>query len=125
MNNPISPFEKWRLETIPQVGFTPEIHQLLVLAFEGGRKSLEEKVVLSVAEIRQMHKDIQWYQQELQKKEWKSLSDDEIANLETSYDIKMSHDTWEFDFYGFARAIDQALKEKNHDIVDLLQATAK
>ena len=40
----ISPFEKWRLETIPQVGFTPEIRELLAMAFEGGRQSvLEEK----------------------------------------------------------------------------------
>ena len=44
MNNPISPFEKWRLESIPQVGFTPEIRELLAMAFEGGRQSvLEEK----------------------------------------------------------------------------------
>jgi hypothetical protein len=44
MGNPISPFEKWRLETIPQVGFTPEIRELLAMAFEGGRQSvLEEK----------------------------------------------------------------------------------
>lgn len=44
MNNPISPFEKWRLETIPQVGFTPEIRELLAMAFEGGRQSvLKEK----------------------------------------------------------------------------------
>jgi hypothetical protein len=44
MGNPISPFEKWRLETIPQVGFTPEIKELLAMAFEGGRQSvLEEK----------------------------------------------------------------------------------
>ena len=40
MNNPISPFEKWRLETIPQVGFTPEIRELLAMAFEGGRQSV-------------------------------------------------------------------------------------
>ena len=40
----ISPFEKWRLETIPQVGFTPEIRELLAMAFEGGRQSvLKEK----------------------------------------------------------------------------------
>ena len=39
----ISPFEKWRLETIPQVGFTPEIRELLAMAFEGGRKSVEEE----------------------------------------------------------------------------------
>jgi hypothetical protein len=44
MNNQISPFEKWRLETIPQVGFTPEIRELLAMAFEGGRQSiLKEK----------------------------------------------------------------------------------
>jgi hypothetical protein len=43
MNNPISPFEKWRLETIPQVGFTPEIRELLAMAFEGGRQSVAEK----------------------------------------------------------------------------------
>jgi hypothetical protein len=44
MGNPISPFEKWRLETIPQVGFTPEIRELLAMAFEGGRQSvLKEK----------------------------------------------------------------------------------
>lgn len=36
----ISPFEKWRLETIPQVGFTPEIRELLAMAFEGGRQSV-------------------------------------------------------------------------------------
>ena len=43
MNNPISPFEKWRLETIPQVGFTPEIRELLAMAFEGGRQSVIAK----------------------------------------------------------------------------------
>lgn len=44
MNNPISPFEKWRLDTIPQVGFTPEIREMLAMAFEGGRQSvLKEK----------------------------------------------------------------------------------
>ena len=39
----ISPFEKWRLETIPQVGFTPEIRELLAMAFEGGRQSVADK----------------------------------------------------------------------------------
>ena len=43
MDNPMSPFEKWRLETIPQVGFTPEIRELLAMAFEGGRQSVAEK----------------------------------------------------------------------------------
>lgn len=52
MDNPISPFEKWRLESIPQVGFTPEIRELLAMAFEGGRQSVAEK------------------------HEWQSLSDD-------------------------------------------------
>lgn len=125
MNNPISPFEKWRLETIPQVGFTPEIHQLLVLAFEGGRKSLEEKVVLSVAEIRQMHKDIQWYQQELQNKEWKSLSEDELKIIQNNSWIIHADGSKEFNTFVFAHAIEQASRKKNHDIVDLLQATAK
>lgn len=37
-----SPFEKWRLENIPQIGFTADIRELLALAFEGGRKSLEQ-----------------------------------------------------------------------------------
>lgn len=37
-----SPFEKWRLNCIPQVGFTAEIRELLALAFEGGRQSALE-----------------------------------------------------------------------------------
>jgi len=35
------------------------------------------------------------------------LSDDEITNLEADSYFKTSHDTWEFDVYGFARAIEQ------------------
>lgn len=47
-------------------------------------------------------------------KEFVGLSDDEITNLEADHDIKTSHDTWEFDVYGFAHAIEAKLKEKNN-----------
>lgn len=89
MNNPISLFEKWRLDTIPQVGFTPEIRELLAMAFEGGRQSV--------------------------KQEWQSLSDDEIEYLECLkappvHPDFINDDSW----YEFARAVEQVLKEKNH-----------
>jgi hypothetical protein len=38
-----SPFEKWRLKCIPQVGFNSEIRELLALAFEGGKQSALEQ----------------------------------------------------------------------------------
>jgi hypothetical protein len=47
---------------------------------------------------------------------WQGLSDDEIFNCEADAFLKMSHDTWELDFYGYARAIEQALKEKNNAV---------
>ena len=67
-------------------------------------------------EIKAMLDDIEWYQQEqrklidrikeLEKKEWQSLSDDEIRACLYDFGHK--------DFLSFARAIEQALKEKNH-----------
>ena len=46
---------------------------------------------------------------EAEKQEWKSLSDDEIARLVIINEVDKSGDT------GFAKLIEQALKEKNHD----------
>lgn len=117
MNNPISPFEKWRLESIPQVGFTPEIRELLAMAFEGGRQSVAEKQE-PVAWIVKEHLDnpisalvrTQRPTKECNtplylKKEWQSLSDDEIDNIWSM--------NFEFGFRACARAIEQSLKEKN------------
>ena len=89
MNNPTSPFEKWRLETIPQVGFTPEIRELLAMAFEGGRQSV--------------------------KQEWQSLSDDEIVNLIPHH--PRWWDMGDEEAIKFTRAIEQASKEKNHESI--------
>lgn len=49
-------------------------------------------------------------------KEFVGLSDEEIFKCEADAFLKMSHDTWELDFYGYARAIEQALKEKNNAV---------
>ena len=49
----------------------------------------------------------------IMRKDWIFLSDDEITNLEADSHVKMTHDTWEFDVYGFARAIEQELRTKN------------
>ena len=87
MNNPISPFEKWRLETIPQVGFTPEIRELLAMAFEGGRQSV--------------------------KQEWQSLSDDEVREIR----VKYAGLPWNEGFWRFYNDVEQALKEKNHESI--------
>ena len=40
--NQDSPFETWRLENLKQVAVSPEIFELLALAFEGGRSSKRE-----------------------------------------------------------------------------------
>ena len=42
--NQNSPFEQWRLLTIPQVAVSPEILELLARAFEGGRESRNEDI---------------------------------------------------------------------------------
>ena len=48
------------------------------------------------------------------KREWVGLTDDEIQDLSyLSQKIDASNSEW-FDRWGFARAIEQALKEKNH-----------
>jgi len=48
------------------------------------------------------------------KKQWVSLTDDEIEDLSyLSQKIDEGNAAW-FDRCGFARAIEQALKEKNH-----------
>ena len=39
-----SPFEQWRLATIPQVAVSPEILQLLARAFEDGRESRNDDI---------------------------------------------------------------------------------
>lgn len=44
------------------------------------------------------------------KKEWQSLSDDEIRDIYKNY----QRGYYEEDFFNFARAIEQALREKNH-----------
>ncbi len=47
------------------------------------------------------------------KKQWVSLTDEEIQDLSyLSQKIDASNAAW-FDRWGFARAIEQALKEKN------------
>lgn len=132
MNNPISPFEKWRLETIPQVGFTPEIRELLAMAFEGGRQSVAEKQE-PVAWIVKEHLDnpisalvrTQRPTKECNtplylRKEWQSLSDEEIRHLKYEYADYTLYDEGdgvcpevELEVEDFARAIEQALKEKN------------
>ena len=125
MNNPISPFEKWRLETIPQVGFTPEIRELLAMAFEGGRQSVAEKqepvawMNINGDIVSNVHKEEgnKFSVQEIpfstyttplytHPATWQSLSDDEIDNIWSM--------NFEFGFRACARAIEQALKEKNH-----------
>ncbi len=103
MNNPISPFEKWRLETIPQVGFTPEIRELLAMAFEGGRQSVAEKQE-SVPLIRHENGNFS------PAPSWQSLSDNEIGKVLDDLDIGAAHTDW---MINFAYAIEQALKEKN------------
>lgn len=42
--NEDSPFEQWRLATIPQVAVSPEVLELLALAFEGGRQSRQHGI---------------------------------------------------------------------------------
>jgi DNA-binding IclR family transcriptional regulator len=50
---------------------------------------------------------------EATKKEWVSLTDDELLDLSyLSQKIDVSNSVW-FDRLGFAKAIEQALKEKN------------
>ena len=47
-------------------------------------------------------------------KQWVGLTDEEIQDLSfLSEKFDASHSEW-FDRWGFARAIEQALKEKNH-----------
>jgi hypothetical protein len=47
-------------------------------------------------------------------KRWVGLTDDEIQDLShLSQKIDQSNETW-FDRWEFARAVEQALKEKNH-----------
>jgi hypothetical protein len=49
-----------------------------------------------------------------QKREWVGLTDEEIDDLSYLFQkIDESNETW-FDRLGFARAVEQALKEKNH-----------
>jgi DNA-binding IclR family transcriptional regulator len=51
--------------------------------------------------------------QQATKKEWVSLTDDELLDLSyLSQKIDVSNSVW-FDRLGFAKAIEQALKEKN------------
>ena len=70
-----------------------------------------EKQEIGEAEIRQMLKEIEWCHQELEKKEWQSLSDDEIQNeLKNMWDKGLIPS---YSIVEFARAIEQALKEKN------------
>lgn len=42
--NENSPFEQWRLATIPQVAVSPEVLQLLARAFEDGRESRNDDI---------------------------------------------------------------------------------
>lgn len=42
--NADSPFEQWRLATIPQVAMTSELLELLARAFEGGRESRQPAI---------------------------------------------------------------------------------
>ena len=123
MNNPISPFEKWRLETIPQVGFTPEIREMLAMAFEGGRQSVKQEDYPSKEEI--LNKIFYAVYTQYPKKEWQSLSDDEMKIIQNNSWIINADGSKEFNTFVFARAIEQASRKKNHDIVDLLQASAK
>jgi len=123
MNNPISPFEKWRLETIPQVGFTPEIREMLAMAFEGGRQSVKQEDYPSKEEI--LNKIFDAVYTQYPKKEWQSLSDDEMKIIQNNSWIINADGSKEFNTFVFARAIEQASRKKNHDIVDLLQASAK
>ncbi len=109
MNNPISPFEKWRLETIPQVGFTPEIRELLAMAFEGGRQSVAEKQEDYPSKEEILNKIFDAVYTQYPKKEWQSLSDDEIDEIWVK-SFGSSENVHNLDF---ARAIEQALKEKN------------
>ena len=69
-----------------------------------------EKQEIGEAEIRQMLNEIEWCHQELAKKEWQSLSDDEILKL---FKPKFECEIEDFELIDFARAIEQALKEKN------------
>ena len=128
MDGPISPFEKWRLETIPQVGFTPEIRELLAMAFEGGRQSVLEKQEpvawmndKTPSGIFARHKegannfgcDIPLYTHPAT---WQSLSDDEIREIANPF---IRHwwpmlQTMDMLIIKIGIAIEQALKEKNH-----------
>jgi hypothetical protein len=55
-----------------------------------------------------------WNGPEPLKKEWVGLTDEEIQDLSyLSQKIDEGNAAW-FDRWGFARAIEQALKEKNH-----------
>jgi hypothetical protein len=69
-----------------------------------------EKQEIGEAEIRQMLKEIEWCHQELEKQEWQSLSDDNILKL---FKPKFECEIEDFELIDFARAIEQALKEKN------------
>ena len=126
MDSPISPFEKWRLETIPQVGFTPEIRELLAMAFEGGRQSVAEnqEPVAWMEEYqsckvngdeRLCHSDKVFRLVQLlasQSKEWQSLSDDEIASvIKTTFPVNIGVTNVDLKF---ARAIEQASRKKNY-----------
>ena len=74
-----------------------------------------EKQEIGEAEIRQMLKEIEWCHKELEKKEWQSLSDDEIQNeLKNMWDKGLIPS---YSIVEFARAIEQALKEKNHESI--------
>ena len=73
----------------------------------------EEKEI-GEAEIRQMLKEIEWCHQELAKKEWQSLSDDELRIIQDNSWIIHYDGSKAFNTFIFARAIEQALKEKNH-----------
>ena len=84
------------------------------------KKALAEAINQEIGdyEIKAMLDDIEWYQQEqrklidrikeLEKKEWKSLSDDEIQSI-------LDNSVYcEVDAKPFARAIEAKLKEKNY-----------
>ena len=105
--------------TLECEGMLPHRYQETIQACKEALTEAENQEIGDY-EIKAMLDDIEWYQQEqrklidrikeLEKKEWQSLSDDELLNI--------ANKSWEgisphADTMNFARAIEQALKELN------------
>jgi len=84
--NQDSPFETWRLANLKQVAVSPEILELLALAFEGGR---------------------------LSKREWRGLTDEEVKEIIDKYTIDdHGFEIW-CDGLGVIKAVEDKLRSKN------------